>query len=179
MFVSANRKKLRAITVCAVLTAMSTVIGILCKNLFTVGVFYRVTFENLPVITCGLMLGPLAGGVCGVTADVLSCLLSANPAVNPLVTLGACAVGVISGLFSKRFAKDKSKKTVFAAAALSHAVGQVAIKSAAKMLMFGMPWWGIPIGAGISAVVLCIEAVIICRALIDTDVLNKYCGGGK
>lgn len=174
---SANRKRLLEVTICAVLTAMSVIIGILCKNLFTFGVYYRVTFENLPVIICGLMFGPFYGAACGCMADILSCVLSTNPAVNPLITLGACAVGVISGLFSKRLINGKGKSTVFFAAGLSHAAGQVVIKSVAKMIVFGMPWLGMLIGAAISLLVCCIESAIICRLLLGQGLLTKYCGG--
>lgn len=174
---SANRKRLLRVTICAVLTAMSVIIGILCKNLFTFGLYYRITFENLPVIVCGLMFGPFYGAVCGCMADILSCVLSTNPAVNPLITLGACAVGVISGLFSKRLINSKSRGSVWLAAGLSHAVGQVVIKSAAKVLVLGMPWWGMLIGAAISLLVCCIESIIICRLLLGQDLLTKYCGG--
>lgn len=174
MFVPAHRKKLNALTCCAVLTALSAVIGILCKDLFTFGVYYRVTFENLPIIMAGLMFGPVAGAVCGCAADVISCLLSTNPAVNPVITLGACAVGVVSGLFSNRLKSTGDKKYVRLATGFAHLLGQVAIKSAAKMLVFGMPWWGIFIGAAISAIVFWVESRIICRLLIDQKLIGKY-----
>ncbi len=174
MLMSDHRKKINAITFCAVLTALSVVIGILCKNLFTFGIYYRVTFENLPIIIAGLMFGPAAGAVCGCIADVISCLLSANPAVNPLITLGACAVGIISGLFSKRLKSTGDKKYIYLSAGFSHLIGQVIIKSAAKMLVFGMPWWGAFIGGAISLCVFLIESFIICRLLIDQKLLGKY-----
>lgn len=174
VFVSDHRKTLLKLTCCAVLTALSVVLGILCKNLFTFGIYYRITFENLPIIIAGLMFGPAAGAVCGCFSDVVSCLLSTNPAVNPLITLGACTVGVVSGLFSKRLKATGNKKYIFISSGFSHLAGQVIVKSAAKMLVFGMPWWGALVGLAVSACVFSIESFIICRLLIDQKLLGKY-----
>ena len=43
----------------------------------------------------------------------------------------------------------------------AHLVGQVLIKSVAKMLYYGMPWYGIFIGLGISAATATVELIII------------------
>ena len=48
-------KNVRALTLAAMLTAMSVVIGILCKNFLTFNIYYRITFENLPVIFAAIV----------------------------------------------------------------------------------------------------------------------------
>jgi uncharacterized membrane protein len=43
--------KTRVLTIAAMLTAISVVIGIVCKNFLTFNIYYRITFENLPVFS--------------------------------------------------------------------------------------------------------------------------------
>ncbi len=151
----------RVLTSAALLAALSAVIGIICKNLFTFGIYYRITFENLPVILAGLLYGPVAGALVGVCADAVSCLMSTNPALNPIISLGAAAVGVLAGLVPLVFRRGIRWQTG-AAVVLSHLVGQVAIKSVGKMLYFGMPWQGIFIGLGFSAFAGTVEFFLLC-----------------
>ncbi|MBR5506708.1 MAG: hypothetical protein IKV88_01530 [Clostridia bacterium] len=47
----------KVLTGAAMLTAFSVIIGIVCKNFLTFNVYYRITFENLPIILAGLLYG--------------------------------------------------------------------------------------------------------------------------
>ena len=89
-------------TVAAMLTAISIVIGIFCKNFMNFGGgLFRVTFENLPIIIAGIAYGPLVGGVVGVASDLVSYLLSSQTyPPNLIVTLGAFLIGASSGIVS-------------------------------------------------------------------------------
>lgn len=167
-------KSARVLTAAAMLTALSVVIGIVCKNLFTFGIYFRVTFENLPIIICGILFGPGVGAICGICADVVSCLCSTNPAVNPLITVGAASVGIMSGLMPKLVKKPTAR--IALTVAVSHLVGQVIIKSIAKMIWFGMPWWGIFLCAGISALVGTVEFIVI-KWLLTKKGLDSFLGG--
>ncbi len=160
------------ITTCAMLIALSTVIGIVCKDLFTFGFYYRLTFENLPVIFASVTLGPLYGAVVGLCEDVISCLCSTNPQINPIITLGAVCVGAFSGIVAGIIKKDGLVKLI-AAAAIGHLVGQVIIKSIGKMIYFGMPFVGLFIGLAFSAVICFIEVIVI-HLLLKNKAVNKY-----
>ncbi len=151
----------KKLTICAMLTAVSVVIGIICKNFFTFGIYYRVTFENMSVIMAGALFGPVAGAMVGAAADVVSCLCSTNPAVNPVITLGAAVVGASAGVIARYVIPKRSDAQLALAAGTAHLLGQVAVKSVAKMIWFGMPWWGSLIGLGISAVVAPLEFLAI------------------
>ena len=151
----------RVLTSAALLAALSAVIGIVCKNLFTFNVYYRITFENLPILLAGLLYGPVTGALVGVCADAVSCLMSTNPALNPIISLGAAAVGLLSGVVPKIIPRGIRWQTGVAVL-LAHLVGQVGIKSIGKMLYFGMPWQGIFIGLGISVLVGAVEFGILC-----------------
>ena len=87
-------RSLQILTFSALLSAISIVCGkYLAINL---GEVLRFSFENLPIIFAGIGFGPLVGGAVGLAADLLGCLL-VGYAINPLVTLGAAAIGFISG----------------------------------------------------------------------------------
>ncbi len=168
-----SRLKLRVLTTAAMLAAVSVVVGITCKNFLTFNVYYRITFENFPIIIAGLLFGPAVGGMVGVAADIVSCLCSTNPALNPLITLGAATVGIISGIAPIIF-RTRGKRQVAFAVALSHIIGQVAIKSVAKILWFGMPWVGIFIGIAVSAAVGVIEYFLIDYILNRRKLYSLY-----
>ncbi len=156
----------------AMLTAVSVVLGIVCKNLFTFGVWYRFTLENLGVIFAGIFFGPLSGALVGFASDIISCLLSTNPAVNPIITLGAVSVGAVSGALSRYVFREHNVKQFAVSAASAHLVGQVVIKSIAKMVYFSMPWYGCFIAVGFSAVACFVEVAVI-RLLWKNHYINK------
>ncbi len=156
-----SRRKIRLITLLAMLTAVSVVVGLVCKNLFTVAVYYRFTLENIGVIFAGIFLGPGAGALVGIAADVISCLLSTNPAVNPVIALGAVCVGATSGAVAKYMVRKRGLRQYILSAAAAHLLGQVLIKSIGKMLYFGMPWYGIAIGLVCSGAACTVEVILI------------------
>lgn len=170
-------KSIRIMTAAAMLTALSIVIGIFCKNLLTFDNSYRITFENLPIILSGLLFGPLTGAACGVCADILSCLCSTNPAVNPLVAVGAACVGLCAGLVPRFFVKKRGTAQYAAAVFSAHLLGQVIIKSIAKMIWWGMPWWGAFVCLGISAAVGTLELMTIKWLMEKVRVGDRF--GGK
>ena len=158
---SPQRFSTRTITTAAMLTAVSVVIGIICKNFLTFNIYYRFTLENLPVILSGLIYGPVTGALVGVSADVVSCLCSTNPAVNPVITIGAACVGLSAGIVPRYIIKRPGLSQIVLAEVLAHLVGQVGIKSIGKILWFGMPWWGMFIGLGVSIVAGAVECMAI------------------
>lgn len=173
------KKSTVRVTVLAMLIAVSVVLGILCKNLFTVAVYYRFTLENLGVIFAGIFFGPASGAIVAFAADAISCLLSTNPAVNPIISLGAVTVGYLSGAVSRYVFHDKKSTAAIAVSAITaHIVGQVIIKSIAKMIYFGMPWYGIFIGLGCSAVAVTVEIVAI-RAIYNNPQIYKFINRNK
>ncbi len=138
----------RSITLAAMLTAMSVVIGIFCKNFldFSGGLF-RITFENLPIIISGILFGPIAGGIVGVATDLISYFMSsmAYPP-NLIVTLGAATVGFTSGFVSRYIIKTPSYKQIILSGAAAHFLGSMIIKSAGLYVFYGyLILWRIPL----------------------------------
>lgn len=157
-------KKITAknLTYAAMLTAMSVIIGIFCKNFLNFGAgLFRVTFENLPIILSGVCFGPLIGGFVGVATDLISYLLSSQIyPPNFIVTLGAACVGIVSGLVSQYVIRNRSFLQLIASGALSHLVGSVIIKSIGLYTFYGTAvLWRIPLYvviAGVEITVLCL-----------------------
>ena len=164
----------KALTFAAMLTAMSVVIGIFCKNFMDFGGIFRVTFENLPIILSGIVFGPIVGGLVGAVSDMLSYMLSTQSlAISPIITLGAASVGLVSGIISRYVIKKEGNAKIILSAAMSHLVGSIIIKSLGLYLYFGWAvFYRIPIYIGIMSV----EIFVIClmyknksfRRLIDT-----------
>ena len=86
--------RVRNMTMAAMLTAVSVVIGIFCKNFLNLGGgLFRITFENMPILLSGILFGPMVGGIVGLATDVISYFLSGQVyPINIVVTAGAVAI---------------------------------------------------------------------------------------
>ncbi len=118
----------KTVTMLGLFTALSVAIGFICKTYLTFSAV-RITFENIPIILAGIFYGPLAGAIVAAVSDTLSCLTSPNPALNPIITFGAMSIGIISGIVSRHFFREKPLLKVMSAVFLSHLIGSVIIKS--------------------------------------------------
>ena len=122
----------------ALLTALSAILKL--AQIPVGNDFLRISFENLPLLLAGYLFGSLAGGITGVYADLLGCLLRGY-AVNPIITLGAGLVGVMAGLFGKRGVTAKPRLWLSVVAA--HLVGSLIVKSFGIWLYFATPLPGL------------------------------------
>ncbi len=153
-------RSVKALTVAAMLCALSVVIGIFCKNFLNFGNgLFRVTFENLPIVLSGFCFGPVVGGMVGVATDLISYLLSnqAYP-INPLVTLGACVVGVVAGVLYRLPLKNRDFRVILATLS-GHLAGSVVLKSIGLYQFYGMSiLFRVPLSIAIAAA----EAILLC-----------------
>lgn len=69
---------------------------------------YRISVGSVTTIMAGLWLGPVAGGLCGFSADIIGCFMKGY-AINPFITVAAILWGVIPALVKPLFA-NKTKK---------------------------------------------------------------------
>ena len=164
-----SQKQFRAtkvITTAAMMTAISVLIGIFCKNYMNFGVppgLFRVTFENLPIIMSGILYGPIIGGVVGVLTDLISYLLSSQAyPPNLIVTLGAAVSGIVAGLVAKFIIKKKGKAQIIASGALSHLVASMIIKSIGLYQYYG---WLVLVRIPLYLCIAPVEIIIICALL--------------
>ena len=131
----------RELCVAAFLTALSVIIGIFCKNFLNFGNgLFRITFENLPIILSGFLFGPIVGALVGAASDLLSYLLSAQTyPPNLVVTAGAAAIGLISGIFYRFVFRKRSiaLRTVLSGG-LAHVIGSMLIKTVGLYQYYGI-----------------------------------------
>ena len=148
----------RAMVLMAMFIALSVVFG---KFLvIRIGTSYQISFENLTVILSGIMFGPLAGFVVGVTADLLGGLMKGY-SIIPLITVAAGANGLIAGVL-KYVVKGRSYPKILTITLVAHMIGSVAVKSAALAITYPQPWQ--PLVAGrtlIYIVTAAVEAFLI------------------
>ncbi len=153
-------QSVKSLTVAAMLTALSVVIGIFCKSFLNFGNgLFRITFENLPVLLSGSLFGPIVGGMVGAASDLVSYLLSPQTyPPNLIVTAGAATIGVLSGLLFRLPIGNQTARTVLAVS-VSHAVGSMTVKSIGLYQFYS--WavlWRIPI----YLIIALLEALILC-----------------
>lgn len=125
---------LQGLCFAGILTAMSIVLGKFLQIPNPFQEFIRISFENLPIMIAGFSLGPIAAMTVGVVADLIGCLLYGY-SINPIITLGAAAIGLISGFMSKYVVKSPLILTVITSTVSAHVVGSVLIKS------YGLAVW--------------------------------------
>ena len=120
--------------------AMLVAISIVCGKYlaFGVGNVLRFSFENLPIIIAGAAFGPIAGMLVGIIADLVGCVL-VGYAINPLVTIGAAVIGILSG-FIWYLCKGSPLwlKTVLSVF-FAHLIGSVIIKTLGLAIYYDMP----------------------------------------
>lgn len=167
-------KSVRYLTLAAMLTAVSVVIGIICKNFLDFGGVFRITFENLPIILAGIVMGPAVGGMVGAASDLVSYLLSSQVyPPNLIVTAGAAAVGVVSGICAKYAVKKRGTKQVIVSAAAAHLVGSMIIKTIGLYYLTFQSvvvLWRIPIYLVIAPV----EIVILCLIFKQKNIRKLF-----
>lgn len=136
---SALFSSVRALTLAAMLTAMSVVIGIFCKNFMNFGNgLFRITFENLPIIISGILFGPFVGGAVGLATDLISYLMSSQVyPPNIIVMVGATLVGVTSGVFSKYIIRKNGYAKIILSSLAAHVVGSLIVKTVGLFSYYG------------------------------------------
>lgn len=126
---------------------------------------YRISVGSVCTILGGLWLGPIAGGVCGLCADIIGCMMKGY-AINPFISLAAVAWGVIPALMRPLFMnKKKTGKTVgicvsiFVTAILSSLV----LTTAGLVILMGYNFYAIMPGRLIQfAIMIPIYCVLTC-----------------
>ena len=170
-------KNVYVLVYAAMLAAISVVIGIFCKNFLNFGNgLFRITLENFPIILAGIAFGPVVGACVGAVADIISFMLSTQTlAISPIVTLGAAAVGAVSGLMSHYVIKREGNARVILSVAAAHLVGSIIIKSVGLFMYYEwLVLWRIPTYVIIAA----IECGLLCY-LYKSPVFTKIFKFGK
>ena len=174
---SAHRSRpsgLRLLCASALLAALSIVLGKYLAINVTDSI--RLSFENLPVLMAGVFLGPLVGGAVGMVADLLGCVL-VGYAINPIITLGAAAVGLTAGLIGLLLKKKPLLLRVILATVTAHIVGSVLIKSAGLaawyLSKYELGYWEFVAWRGVNYAIVATAETLLLYLLLRNRALQK------
>ncbi len=133
---SKNENSIKALATLAMLCALSIVLGKYLQ--IPVGDTLRFSFENLPIIFAGIAFGPVSGALVGVTSDLIGCLL-VGYTINPILTLAAGIIGVLSGVIWRLADTLPRTARALLSIILPHIFGSVVLKSFGLALFFSQP----------------------------------------
>ena len=126
-------KNVKVLVFASILVAIS-VTGKLFS--FNIGEYIRLGYENLPVVLSGIAFGPLLGFLVGVAADICGCF-AVGYSINPLITLGMGALGLVAGLISLVFKYNLSLLSIIISDVAAHITGSIIIKTIGIAIYYG------------------------------------------
>ena len=131
---------IHAMVFAAILVAISVTGKMFAIN---IGELLRISYENLPIAMAGIIFGPFAGFIVGICSDLCGCL-AVGYAINPIITLGAGAIGLVSGTLAL-LTKDRfSPIALILSDVAGHAAGSIVIKTIGIYVYYGAEqgfWW--------------------------------------
>ena len=150
-----SRTSVRTLVMLALLVAMSIV------------------FSRVLSISTGfvLLFGPWAGFAVGAVADMIGGVL-AGYAINPLITLGAGAIGLVAGFAWKRLSEMRVGLRLQISVLLGHFVGSMVINSLALRIFYGYAW-SVLLARIPNAIVLAAVNTVLLRILLENRTLMK------
>ena len=126
---------------------------------------YRISVGSVCTILAGLWLGPVAGGVCGLCADIIGCFMKGY-AVNPFITVAAILWGVLPALAKPLFAnRKKTGKTVGICVSIvvTAILSSLVFTTAGLVIMLGYNFYAIMPGRLVEfAIMIPIYCVLTC-----------------
>ena len=122
-----------ALTVCALLTALSVVLARVLTLIPAETT--RISLEAVPIVLSGLLFGPIPGAVVGFAADLIGCLFSPF-GYNPIFCVPPILYGLLAGAV-RRYVTDRPALLRTALAFHAAIVGSVLWQSMALALVYG------------------------------------------
>ena len=163
-----SKTSVRTLVMLALLTAMSIVFA----RVFTISTgFVQFNLGALPTHLAAVWFGPAGGFAVGALADMIGGTLSGY-SINPLITLGAGSVGLVSGLLFRQLSQLRLGLRLQLSITAGHVVGSVIINSIALHLFYGYAW---PVLAARIPNALILSAVntVLVRLLLQNKSLRE------
>lgn len=145
---------------------------------------YRISIGSVATILAGMWLGPIAGGVCGLAADIIGCFMKGY-AINPLITVAAVIWGVVPAMMKATYTnKTRTMKTVWISISIviSAVLSSLIFTTAGLVLIMGYNFYAIMPGRLVQfAIMTPIYCVLTCllyfsplTAMITSSVGTAY-----
>lgn len=165
----------RVMIISALFVAMSFTLGKFLQ--IPIGDSIRISLENLTILMAGIFFGPFVGGAVAVVADLVGCLLKGY-AINPIITIGAASIGILSGVVSTYLRNKNMTLNIAVSIAVAHIVGSILIKSVGLYIYFGTPLevlaFRIPTYIATGAIEFVIITLLLKNKAFSTQ-LSKIC----
>lgn len=109
-----------------------------------IGGFGRLALGPVATILAGLWFGPAAGAVCGLSADLLGCLMQGY-APNPFITAAAMTWGLLPPLFApgRGWSKVRRFLALFAGILITAALSTLVLTTTGLVVMYGYHFYAI------------------------------------
>ena len=146
----------RVMIISALFVAMSFTLGKFLQ--IPIGDSIRISLENLTILMAGIFFGPFVGGAVAVTADLVGCLLKGY-AINPIITIGAASIGILSGMISTHLRNKNMTLNIALSIAVSHIIGSMIIK---PIGLFQFYQWSVLFRIPLYLIIAPIEIIILC-----------------
>ncbi len=155
---------------CSVFVAIS----IVCGKYLAIrgGEVLRFSFENLPIILSGIAFGPVAGAAVGIVADLVGCLL-VGYTINPIITVGGAAIGLISGILFRLLKRAPLGVSVSVAVGVSHIVGSVIIKTLGLAGFYSLPLLELMLWRLLNYVIIAVIEGMLIYALLGSKEIRR------
>ena len=148
-----SKNSVRTLTMLALLVAMSIVFS---RVLSISTGFVRFNLGSLPVLLVADMIGGVLAGY----------------AINPLITLGAGAIGLVAGLAWQKLPGLRTGLRLQISVLLGHFVGSMVITSLALRIFYGYPWATLAVRIP-NALILAAVNTVLLRILLENRTLMK------
>ena len=163
-----SKTSVRTLVMLALLTAMSIVFA----RVFTISTgFVRFNLGALPTHLAAVWFGPAGGFAVGALADMIGGTLSGY-SINPLITLGAGSVGLVSGLLFRQLSQLRLGLRLQLSILAGHVVGSVIINSIALHLFYGYAWPVLAARIPNALILSAVNAVLV-RLLLQNKSLRE------
>lgn len=172
----------RALTSCAVLTAVTVVLSRFL--VLTPTESSRYSIEAIPIFLSGMLFGPVAGGLVGFAADFIGSVFFSSFGYNPILILPPILYGVCGGLFGRGMIKSGAIWRVALGLFCPILFGSVLWQSFALSLVYGggskLAYFCTTLaGRGIQFGVMWVIDTLLIWLLLRTRILASVIRGGK
>ncbi|MBQ7836934.1 MAG: ECF transporter S component [Clostridia bacterium] len=129
--------KIKKLIFCAVCVSFCVVLPMALHAVPGVGSL--ISPMHIPVFLCGLICGPVWGGVCGIMGPLLSCVLTQMPAAAymPVMAVELFFYGLISGVGMKLIKTGKYYANVYISLGVAMIAGRL-LAGVAQALVFSV-----------------------------------------
>lgn len=122
----------------------------------------RISAGSIPLFLAGLLLGPVAGGLAGIGADLMGMLFFPAGPYFPGFTVTAFLSGVLPALLKKPLGGSMSWKNIFAILFVTELVCSVLLNTLWLTILYGTPYAALLLPrAMVTAGMLCLYTLIV------------------